>query len=230
MMIVSVVMIIRTVSANEIGVSAPNDLCPSHCISCDSKGKCFTCENGYFLDSGFCGRCSYGCKSCKSSDKCTECSKGYYSVSNFCYSCSSGCSSCYSYSSCSYCKDGYYWEDGYCYVKQEVVMVFLVFLYLACALFFIFLIYCFCKICCKPKSRNVVNYSPVDLAGQPIPPAQSQVPYSRAGTFPQPFPAQTWNPPVYHFPPQTPQQQHITATTTNYPLPSVSQTNLPASN
>ena len=86
--------------------------CIENCASCDSP--CTRCDEGFFLKTGVCRKCSGNCRKCgDSAEQCLECFEGLVLVGKKCrLPCPIGCTEC-KYP-CPSCLNGYYLKDGEC--------------------------------------------------------------------------------------------------------------------
>ncbi|EWS75215.1 leishmanolysin family protein (macronuclear) [Tetrahymena thermophila SB210] len=89
--------------------------CHSSCKDCSDPqdiSKCISCNDGFYLDSGYCKKCTSPCNTCKNSSECLTCQSGYTLdiSSNQCQpQCDSSCLTCSKpndANSCQSCKDG----------------------------------------------------------------------------------------------------------------------------
>lgn len=86
------------------------------CTSCENASYCYTCGNGYVLDSvlHYCLLCHSlmpGCLDCNTATNCRACSSFYYLFSNNCSSCQltiPNCLTCSSSSVCTLCISNYF--------------------------------------------------------------------------------------------------------------------------
>ena len=51
--------------------------CSDGCNDCDDTTKCYSCNNGYYLDSTTCKKCADHCTSCKNGTSCDTCETNY---------------------------------------------------------------------------------------------------------------------------------------------------------
>ncbi|KAL4502619.1 hypothetical protein ABPG73_014376 [Tetrahymena malaccensis] len=89
--------------------------CHSSCKECSDPqdiSKCISCNDGFYLDSGYCKKCISPCNTCKNLNECQSCETGYTfdATSSKCQpQCDTSCLTCSKpndQNSCLSCKDG----------------------------------------------------------------------------------------------------------------------------